>query len=187
MVSPIFSCDSGLECSLHRSWLSKCLFLSASSRRSKVVLHDLWGVYLPGSTGIRSFMVLPKTQFAGDCLVKGSGVFLYCRMAFWNVSVARSPVGPVFPDISLFIVLTPISALQLLCGLATELSLWFTPQFFRKSEVEVEVNSGPPSEARSSGMTNVENVCLRTSIRPLAPSLDLSTIGQFEYLSTITK
>ena len=62
-----------------------------------------------------------RPKIAGDNLVVGSGVFLYCRMAFWNVSMLMSRSGCLM-------VLTPISALQLLCGKVMELRRWCTPQ-----------------------------------------------------------
>ena len=54
------------------------------------------------------------------------------------------------------------------------------PQLRRNSVVVLETNSGSPSEASSSGMPKVEKVFRRVSIRPLAPSLVRSTIGQLE-------
>lgn len=66
---------------------------------------------------MRSLVGLPNTLWAGDCLVKGSGVFLYERIAFWKESLSRSPVLLVLPEISLLTVLTPTSARQLLWGL----------------------------------------------------------------------
>ena len=38
-------------------------------------------------------MGLPKRQVAGDILVSGSGPFLYCNRALWNLS-ERVPPGP---------------------------------------------------------------------------------------------
>lgn len=61
------------------------------------------------------------------------------------------------------------------------------PQSFRNCRVVVAVNSGPPSVASSSGMPKVTNVRLRQLIKPVAPSDDFSTIGQLEYLSTMTR
>ncbi len=52
------------------------------------------------------------------------------------------------------------SALQLLWGNATELRRWWTPQSWRNCVVVVDVNSGPPSVASSSGMPNVEKMRL---------------------------
>ncbi len=87
-----------------------------------------WGWYFPGKMGIRSFIGRPKIHMEGDSLVVGSGVFLYCKMAFWNVSMLIAPFLPVLPVMSRLTVLTPSSALQLLCGKATELRRWCTPQ-----------------------------------------------------------
>ena len=56
----------------------------------------------------------PKTHIAGDTLVSLSGQFLYCRIARWNESTSRSPLGPVLSVIILLTVFTPTSALQLL-------------------------------------------------------------------------
>jgi len=44
----------------------------------------------------------------------------------------------------------------------------------------MDVNSGPPSEASSSGIQNVTNVLLKQSTRPLVPPEAFSTIGHFE-------
>ena len=68
------------------------------------------------------------------------------------MSTFIAPSFPVLPVIILFTVLTPISALQLLCGNATELRRWWTPQSFKNCVVALAVNAGPPSEASSSGM-----------------------------------
>ena len=57
------------------------------------------------------------------------------------------PSFPVLPVIILLIVLTPISALELLCGNATELRRWWTPQSFRNVAVALAMKTGPPSEA----------------------------------------
>ena len=48
--------------------------------------------------------------------------------------------------------LTPISAQQLLCGKATELRRWCTPNWRTKVRVTMATNSGPPSDESSSGM-----------------------------------
>lgn len=150
-------------------------------------VHVVWGSYLPGEIGMKSRMARPNTHIAGDSFVSLSGVFLYCKIARWNASVQSSPLGPVLSVIKRFTVFTPISALQLLCGNATDDSLWCTPQVRRNSLVAVAVNSGPPSDASLSGMPKVTNVRLRQSKRPDAPSCALSTIGQFEYLSMMAK
>ena len=73
---------------------------------------------------MRSLTGRPNTHMAGDILVVGSGVFLYCRIASWNASMSMAPSLPTLPVINLLTVLTPTSALQLLCGNATELSRW---------------------------------------------------------------
>ena len=59
-------------------------------------------------------------HIAGDSVVVGSGQFLYCSIARWNESVSISPLGPVLSVIILLTVFTPISALQLLWGKATD-------------------------------------------------------------------
>ena len=46
--------------------------------------------------------------------------------------------------------------------------------------VTAEENPGPPSDASSSAMPKVPNICRRLAINPWAPPVDLSTIGQFE-------
>ena len=53
--------------------------------------------------------------------------------------------------------------------------------------VVTDVNTGPPSEASSSGIPDVTNVRLRYAISSAAPYDALSTIGQFKYRSTTTK
>ena len=136
---------------------------------------------------MRSLVGLPKTHIAGESLVDWSGVFLYCRMACWNESVLRAPSFPMLPVISRLTVFTPISARQLLWGKATELRRWWIPQSRRNCRVVWAMNSGPPSEESSSGMPYVANVCLSMSISPRAPSFALSTIGQLEYLSMMTR
>ena len=73
-------------------------------------------MYFPWRTGIRSLIGRPNTHSAGDCFVEGSGLFRYWSITFWNASIERSPSVPVFPAISLLMVFTPISALQLLWG-----------------------------------------------------------------------
>ena len=50
-------------------------------------------------------------------------------------------------------VFTPISALQLLWGKATDESLWSTPHADRKRRVAVAVYSSPPSVEISSVMS----------------------------------
>ena len=89
--------------------------------------------------------------------------------------------------IILFIVFTPISALLLLWGNATDERRWWTPQLRRNVDVAVDVNSGPPSDESSSLIPNVVNVRLRLDMSPLDPPYALSTIGQLLYLSTITR
>lgn len=61
------------------------------------------------------------------------------------------------------------------------------PQSFRNCRVAVAVNSGPQSVASSSGMPKVTNVRPRQLIKHVALSDDFSTIGQLEYLSTMTR
>ena len=70
---------------------------------------------------MRSFVGRPKIHVAGDDFVAGLGVFLYCKTAFKRASMLMSPSFPVLPVMSSLMVLTPISALQLLCGKAIEL------------------------------------------------------------------
>ena len=116
-----------------------------------------------------------------------SGVFWYCRMALWNLSVSSEPSEAELSVRRRLTVLTPISALQLLCGNAVEDSLWWIPQSKRNFLVSFDVNSGPPSEASSPGIPNVVNLRLRHFISPFDPCSALSTMGQFEYLSTTTR
>ena len=184
---PTFSGGSRLVCSDHLSDARMCRLRKASSRADRVSLHVGWGLYRPGRIGMKSFIGLPKTHCAGDSLVVGSGVFRYCSIPRCSESVSRLPCGSVLLVIRRLTVLTPISALQLECGNATEDRRWWTPQSFRNWRVAVAVNSGPPSVAHSSGMPNVANVRLRQLMRPFAPFCARSIIGQLEYLSTMTR
>ena len=136
---------------------------------------------------MKSLIGLPKTHCAGDSLVFGSGVLRYCKMACWNALVLRLPCGSVLFVISLLTVFTPISALQLEWGNATDERRWCTPQSFKSCWVACALNCGPPSVAHSSGMPYVAKVRLRHSIRPAEPSRPLSTMGQLEYLSTMSR
>ena len=101
---------------------------------------------------MRSFIGLPNMDMAGNIFVAGSGVLLYRSMASWKVSMSISPFSVTFPVISRLMVFTPISALQLLWGNATELRRWCNPQWRWKSLVVWAVNSGPPSDDSSSGI-----------------------------------
>ena len=69
---------------------------------------------------MKSLIGLPKTHIAGESYVAGSGVLRYCSIATRNASVLRSPLGEVLDVIRRLTVLTPISALQLEWGNATE-------------------------------------------------------------------
>ena len=162
-------------------------FHKASSRASRVSLQLLWGEYLPGGIGMKSLIGWPKMHIAGESFVSLSGVFLYWSITHWNASMSRSPLGPVLSAIRHLIVLTPTSALQLLRGKETEDRQWCIPQSWRNWLVAVTVNSGPPSDASSSGFPKVSNVRRRQVMSPAAPFEDLSTIGQFDYLSTTTR
>ena len=161
-----------------------CLLRSAVSRASMVSRHVPFGWYLPGRMGIRSLIGRPKTHWAGDNFVVWSGVLRYINMARWNVSVSSLPLASVLSIIIRFDVLTPTSALQLLCGKATEERRWCTPQLVRKVRVAAAVNSGPPSEDSSSSMPNVATTRRRQEMRPSAPPLARSTTDQLLYLST---
>ena len=101
---------------------------------------------------MKSRIMRPNTHIAGDIFVSGSGVLRYCKTARCTASVSRSPFPPVLFVIKRFIVLTATSARQLLWGKATEDSLWFTPHVRRNWRVSVDVYSGPPSDASSSGV-----------------------------------
>lgn len=174
-------------CSDQRSCARLWRWRRADSRRVRFSCQVLCGRYLSRMIGIMSLMGRPKRQDAGDCLVEGSGELRYWRIARWKVLTLRSLLVPTFPEISRLIVLTATSARQLLCGKATELSLWCTRQLLKNRWVSWAVNSGPPSDASSSGMPNVEKVWRRTSISPFEPLVDRSTIGQLVYRSTKTK
>ena len=108
-------------------------------------------------------------------------------MARCKLSVSRLPLGLVLLVMSRFTVFTPTSARQFEWGYATEDNRWWTPQFFKNCWVNAEVNSGPPSVARSSGIPKLLKVRRRQSMRPFSPSRALSMIGQLEYRSTITR
>ena len=82
-------------CSDHLSADFMCRMRRAASRVARVSLHVSCGLYLPGRIGIRSLMGRPKTHIAEDNLVSLSGQFLYCRIARWNGSTSRSPLGAV--------------------------------------------------------------------------------------------
>ena len=56
------------------------------------------------------------------------------------------------------------------------------PHLCRKALVSVEVISGPPSDASSSGNSYVTNVRRKWLVRPVAPPVDCQKIGQFEYV-----
>ena len=112
---------------------------------------------------VKSRIDLPNRYCAGDSVVSLTGVFRYCSMARCKASVSRSPLGLVFSVMSLFTVFTPTSALQLLCGNATDDMRCRTPQFFKKVFVAVAENSGPPSNDSTSLMPNVTNVRRSTS------------------------
>ena len=131
-------------------------------------------------------MGLPKRQVVGDILVSGSGPFLYCNRALWNLS-ERVPPGPEFPAISRFMVFTATSARQFAWGWYADDILWCTPQLAKKALVVWEANSGPPSDVSVSGIPKVENVSLSVWVRPVAPSLDVVTTGQLEKRSTRTR
>ena len=184
---PTFRRGNLLVCSDHRSDARMWRLRSASSLASSVSLHVGWGMYRPGSIGIKSLMGLPKTNCAGDRLVFGSGVLQYCKIAHCRESVSRLPRGSVLLVMMRLMVLTPISALQLECGNATEESRWWMPQSLKNWRVQVAVNSGPPSVAHSSGIPNVANSRLRQLTRPFALSFARSMISQLEYRSTITR
>ena len=185
--SPTVRGMSRFVCSDRRSQSLMWRWRSASSRAIMVSIQLLCGLYRPGGIGIKSRIGRPNMHLAGDNFVSLSGVFLYCNIARWNASVLRSPLGLVFPVIKRLTVLTPTSARQLLWRNATDDSLWWTPQSCSNFRIVMDVNSGPPSEASSSGIPNVPNVLLKQSTRPLVPPEAFSTIGHFEYRSTTTK
>ena len=129
----------------------------------------------------------PKIHIAGDSFMSVAGEFQYCSIALWKASVLSSPFGPVLLVISLFTVVTPNSSLQLLWGKATEESRSLTPQISKNSRVVAAVNSGLPSDDSSSLILNITNMQHKQAMRPMAPSEFLSTTGQLEYLSTMTR
>ena len=118
--SPTLRGGSRFVCSVQRSAARICRFLNASSLAAKVSRQVLCSLYFPGRMGIKSHIGLPKTHITGESLVSLSGVLRYWRIARWNISVFRSPLGPVLSISNRFTVFTPISALQLPCGKATE-------------------------------------------------------------------
>ncbi len=76
-----------------------------SSRWCSVSLGGLqaWGWYLPGKTGTRSLISLPR-HMVDESFVAGSGVFRYWRMA----SMSRSPLLPTLPVTNRLVVWTPL-------------------------------------------------------------------------------
>ena len=118
--SPTLRGWSHFVCSVQRSAARICRFLNASSLAAKVSRQVLCGLYFPGRMGIKSRIGLPKTHRAGESLMSLFGVLRYWKIARWNLSVFRSPLGPVLSISNCFTVFTPISALQLLWGKATE-------------------------------------------------------------------
>ena len=159
----------------------------ASSLALSVSRQVSCGLYFPRIIKMKSRVGRPKTHIAGEIFVSGSGVLRYCSIAICTASVSSSPFGPVLSVMSRFIVFTPISARQLLWGKATDDRRWCTPHLCRKDLVSVEVNSGPPSDASSSGVPYVTKARRKWSMRPVAPPVDCDMIGQFEYLSTVTR
>ena len=99
-----------------RSSAIMCRTRSASSLASSVSRQVQCGRSCPGGAGMKSRMRRPKMISAGLTLDIGSGVFVWANMARWNASVFRDPPGPVLPTNIRLTVLTPSSALQLLCG-----------------------------------------------------------------------
>merc|ERR1711954_219812 len=72
--------------------------------------HSCFGSYLSFTTGIKSLIYLPYTTWAGDILVSGCGVFLYCNMALKNLSLLTVPSASKLSIRILFPLLTPNSA-----------------------------------------------------------------------------
>ena len=93
----------------------------------------------------------------------------------------------MLPVISLLMVLTPISARQLLWGKATELRRWCTPQSERNCLVASAINSGPPSDDNSSEMPYVAKVCRRMSMSPHALSFALSHEAKSESATRLSE
>ena len=69
---------------------------------------------------MKSLIGWPKMHKAGDNPVSRSGVFRYWSMARWNLSVSSDSLVSVLSVMSCLTVFMPTSALQLLCGNATE-------------------------------------------------------------------
>ena len=113
-------CQRGQATCVFTQFLHDLMLRNAVSRASMVSRHVPCGWYLPGRMGIRSLIVRPKTHWAGDNFVVGSGVLRYIDMARWNLSVSSLPLASELSIIIRFDVLMPTSALQLLCGKATE-------------------------------------------------------------------
>ena len=151
-------------------------FLKSFYRASRVSLQVSWGEYLYGGIGMKSLIGWQKTHIAGESCVSLSGVFLHWSIARWNVSVSSSSLGPVLSAIRRLSVLAPTSALQLLWGKDTEDRRWCTPQSWRNYlvAVAVAVNSGPPSDASSTGITKATNVRRKQVTSRVAPFEDLS-------------
>ena len=164
-------------CSDHLSPDMACRLRSAFSLHSSDSFQAVWGLYVPRIPGRRSLIFL---LLAGHNFVTGSAVFLYYNRARWNLSEMRSPWPSTLPEMRRLIGFTATSARQLLWGKAMKLRLWCTPQSWRNCVVTVDVNSGPPSDASSSGIPNVANDSRSMLMRPLTPSPAFIMIGQFE-------
>lgn len=88
---------------------------TASSLLFRVFCHVSCGLYFTGRIGIRSLNWSAKIT---HCMRK---LCARCVAVSWKPSVVlQSPLEPVLSMIIRFIVLTPISTLQLLCGFATD-------------------------------------------------------------------
>ena len=102
--------------------------LNASSRNCRYSLHVVCGLYFPGRMGMRSLTGLPNMHIAGDIFVgRVWGVPVLEDRCLECIEVDGTILPNIASDQSFLTVLTPTSALQLLCGKATELRRWCTP------------------------------------------------------------
>ena len=105
----------------------------------------------------------------GEAFVSGSTVFLCISNAPRNLSTLREAVPLTLSMSMRFTALTASSALQLACGLATDVILCLTPHSLKHSCVLPALNCGPPSDVGSSGIPNVTNVSHSYLTRLSAP------------------
>ena len=93
------------------SFLRMCLRARACSRRSACSLHSWRTVKVPVWKARWSLRTRPKTIWAGERPVVGSGQFRCWRSALAILSVFKVPPGPMLSMMNLFPLFTATSAL----------------------------------------------------------------------------